>query len=415
MPITTSRVLRSLLLACAAVVLTAGPAAADAAGPTDFRSEVTALVPESDVVQAEIHGGDSFLELRVDEGHTVIVYGYTDADGDGLGNDPYLRFNPDGTVERNRNSTATYLNEDRQGDVEVPPETNDPTLEPEWEQVADGGVYAWHDHRVHWMLDDPPQDVERGEKVGGEFDPWRVPISIDGEPVEIQGTLTYEEPVSLLPYIAVGLLVAAALAWFGRAHRVLAATSALTIVAALALVVGRAELDAAPAGQASSPLLWVLPAIALVSAVAALFMSRRTGGSAAGTGLGGHTGGLGSAAPRRAPQACAANGDLRQPRPAVRRARSGSWRGCRLPGGDERLAAASRPRGRRPRRARRRHGLSRRRGRRSTAWAPPGRACGFPPEAVAGHGRETARRAAPRRSPVGSRRTDPAACWQAGA
>ncbi len=274
-----SRVLRALLLACAAVVLTAGPAAADAAGPTDFRSEVTGLVPESDVVQAEIRGGDSFLELRVDEGHTVIVYGYTDgADGDGLGNDPYLRFNPDGTVERNRMSTATYLNEDRQGDVEVPPETNDPTLEPEWEQVADGGVYAWHDHRVHWMLDDPPQDTDRGEAVGGEFDPWRVPISIDGEAVEIQGTLTYEEPVSLLPLIAVGLLVAAGLAWFGRTHPVLVATSALTLASALAVVVGRAELDASPAGQSASPLLWVLPAIALATAVAGLFLYRRPAG-----------------------------------------------------------------------------------------------------------------------------------------
>ena len=237
-------------------------------------------MPEADVVQAEIRGGDSFLELKVDEGHTVIVYGYTDgADGDGLGNDPYLRFNPDGTVERNRLSTATYLNEDRQGDVEVPPETNDPTLEPDWEQVATGGAYAWHDHRVHWMLDDPPQDTERGEAVGGEFDPWRVPINVDGEAVEIQGTLTYEEPVSLLPFIALGLIVAAGLVWFGlRTHRVLVATSALTIVAALALVVGRAELDASPAGQAGSPLLWILPAIALVAAAAGVFLYRGPAG-----------------------------------------------------------------------------------------------------------------------------------------
>ncbi len=94
------------------VVAAAAPAAADAAGPSDFRSEVTGIVPAVEGVEAEIRGGDSFLELTVDEGHTVIVEGYT--------GEPYLRFQPDGTVERNRLSTATYLNDDRKGEVEHP-------------------------------------------------------------------------------------------------------------------------------------------------------------------------------------------------------------------------------------------------------------------------------------------------------
>ena len=174
------------------VVLTAAPAAADPAGPSDFRSEVTGIVPSVDGVTAEIRGGDSFLELTVDEGHTVIVEGYT--------GEPYLRFQPDGTVERNRLSTATYLNDDRQGEVDIPADVTaaGPDAEPEWEAVADGGTYAWHDHRVHWMDDSSPS-VDRGEPVPGAYDPWRVPIVVDGAPAEVQGILVYEESVSAAP------------------------------------------------------------------------------------------------------------------------------------------------------------------------------------------------------------------------
>src|SRR5690349_21658604 len=94
---------RVVAAALVVVVATAGPVSADAAGPGDFTSEVTGIVPASDGVHAEIRGGDAFLEVSVDEDHTVIVEGYT--------GEPYLRFLPDGTVERNRLSTATYLND----------------------------------------------------------------------------------------------------------------------------------------------------------------------------------------------------------------------------------------------------------------------------------------------------------------
>ena len=147
----------------------------------------------------------------MDEGHTVIVEGYT--------GEPYLRFQPDGTVERNRLSTATYLNDDRQGEVDLPADVTaaGPDAEPEWEEVADGGTYAWHDHRVHWMDDSSPS-VDRGEPVPGAYDPWRVPIVVDGAPAEVQGILVYEESVSPLPYL--GLAVDR-----GRAARLLRSRS----------------------------------------------------------------------------------------------------------------------------------------------------------------------------------------------
>jgi len=66
------RPLRVVLLALGLVLLGGTPAAADAPAPTDFRSEVTAVVPETDVIDVSIVGGDGFLLLEVDEGHTAV-------------------------------------------------------------------------------------------------------------------------------------------------------------------------------------------------------------------------------------------------------------------------------------------------------------------------------------------------------
>jgi hypothetical protein len=70
-----SRVARSALLALVLLVAGAGPAGADPAGPSDFRSEVDRIEPAVDGVDAAIRGGDSFLELTVASGHTVVVEG----------------------------------------------------------------------------------------------------------------------------------------------------------------------------------------------------------------------------------------------------------------------------------------------------------------------------------------------------
>lgn len=265
--------LRALLLALGLVVWLASPAAADPAGPSDFRAEVTEIAPEVDGVGAEIRGGDSFLEVSVDEGIEVTVEGYS--------GEPYLRFVADGTVERNAASPATYLNEDRKGAVEVPTGASaEAEPEPEWEEVATGGTYAWHDHRVHWMGDASPS-VERGEQVPGAYDPWRVPMSVDGEAVEVRGTLTYEESTSPLPWVALALFVAAALAVLGRRLPVRLGAAALAVASALGVVVGRADFSSTPDGS-GNPLLWLLPLVSLVAALVALALAARSSGVVAG-------------------------------------------------------------------------------------------------------------------------------------
>lgn len=273
------RALALLVITLALLVGGAAPAAADPAGPSDYRSEVTAIEPAVDGISATIVGGDSFLELTVDEGIEVIVYGYRDLDGDRLGDDPYLRFRPDGTVDRNRLSQATYLNEDRAAAAPIPPDVaaanaGDQVPEPEWEEVASGGTYAWHDHRVHWMSESAPP-VERGERVAGEYDPWRVPLTVDGESVEVLGTLTYEKATTPALWALVGAAGAALVVLLGRLDAVRAAAASLAIVASAAVVVGRAEWAATPDGS-GNPLLFALPAVALLAAVAALVLARRS-------------------------------------------------------------------------------------------------------------------------------------------
>lgn len=268
---TVRRLLQTAALALAALMLGAAPASADPSGPSDYRSEVTGIVPEVDGVDAQVLGGDSFLELTVAAGTTVVVTGYQE--------EPYLRFLPDGTVERNRYSTATYLNDDRKAQVTIPSDVQaaiDAGAEPDWEQVATGGTYAWHDHRIHWMGGATPP-VERGERLTGAYDPWRVPIEVDGAPAEVQGTLTYVATASPLPWIVLGLAVLGGLAWLGRGRGLRVPAAVLAVVATVTVVVGRADWAATPQGG-GNPLLWLLPAVALATALAAVALAARGAG-----------------------------------------------------------------------------------------------------------------------------------------
>ena len=247
----------------------AAPAAADPPVPTYYRSTVDAIDPAADSVRAEIIGGDAVLELRVGEGHEVVVEGYQ--------GEPYLRFRPDGTVERNVRSPATYVNESRDGAVDLPDgvdaETAE-TAEPDWELVADDGTYAWHDHRVHWMGGERPVGAEPGDWTR----PWAVDLVVDGTESRITGTLALVEGVSPLPWAALALASAAAAALVGRRRPVVTAAAAALVACALAVAVGWAQYDAAPAGAGANRLLVVVPALGLVAAAVGLGFTLRSPG-----------------------------------------------------------------------------------------------------------------------------------------
>ncbi len=256
-----SMIVRVIVLSAVGLVMMASPAAADPPRPGDYTSEVTGVVPEVDGFDIRVFGGDAFLELTADPGVEIIVLGYED--------EPYLRFRADGGVDENRNSTATYLNVDRYARADIPAALSGVDvsgLDPDWQPIADGRSYAWHDHRVHWMAPNAPPAVDRG----GTFD-WNGPVAllVDGVRVEVSGAISYHHTFSPAPWLA-GALVVAAAVWFvvrrfsGRWTAGLAA-----FAGAAATFASWQELVDAPTGARGSAIPVGLAAVTTLIAVLA--------------------------------------------------------------------------------------------------------------------------------------------------
>jgi hypothetical protein len=125
---------RALLVACAAVALAAPSAALAHQGNPNYLSQVRGLSPSLNGLSVEVLNRDDRLLLHNTSGHTVIVDGYSD--------EPYARIDGDGTVSVNTDSQAYYLNEERDGQVEVPPDA-DSKGEPRWKQISRSGRFEF--------------------------------------------------------------------------------------------------------------------------------------------------------------------------------------------------------------------------------------------------------------------------------
>lgn len=244
------------VIAAVGVVALPGVAHADPAGPTDYRTTITAVRPASDAFDVDVEGGDAFLRLTVAPGHEVVVLGY-DAE-------PYLRIRSDGAVEQNRRSYATYANEDRDGRTEVPAIV-DPEADPDWERVGAGGAWAWHDHRAHWMGTGPPIGLEPGESLP----PQVVPIVVDGVPFEIEVRITLVAAPSRVP-VAFGVVIGLGLALLGILLGPATTALVLLLLAAAGLATGAAQYLSLP--TETGPLLtwWLLPALAVLALLVAI-------------------------------------------------------------------------------------------------------------------------------------------------
>jgi hypothetical protein len=246
-----SRTTRLLAAVAAGVTVVGvpGTAYADPAGPTDFRTTIVSIDPAPPGVAVSVEGGDAFLRVDVEIGRTVEISGY---DGE-----PYLRIGPDGTVERNRRSFATYYNEDRYGRVERPAVV-DVSAPADWEVVGTGGAWAWHDHRAHWMGTEPPIGLDPGESLPTQT----VPIVVDGVPVDVVVQTTLLASPSGMPVIAVG--VAATLIAMFVVLAGPAASSMLSLVLALlATMTGVGQWMSLPAETGRLVTWWLLPALAV--------------------------------------------------------------------------------------------------------------------------------------------------------
>jgi hypothetical protein len=253
-----------LLVAVFGLALAAQPASADPAGPTHYRSTVTGISSEGGVpadVEVDVLGGDAFLWVRAAPGTVVEVPGYE--------GEPYLRIDADGVVEVNERSPARWLNDSRYGalDLDVPAAA-DAAAPPVWTQVADGGEYAWHDHRIHFMSPALPPSVDPDAGTPQLVWDWRFPLLVDGDEVVVSGELVWlPGPSPAVPWLLVTVLAAAAvgvaLRWPGRLRIVLA------VAAVAALVMGLLDNVGLPPGVDGDLTRAVLPAVALVLLVLA--------------------------------------------------------------------------------------------------------------------------------------------------
>jgi hypothetical protein len=245
------------------VVVVGVPAAAfaDAAKPSDFRSEIVSVLPETDAVTATIEGGDSFLRIEVAHGHDVQVEGYA--------GEPYLWIDADGVVHENQHSPATYYNRNRAGVAELPPEA-DADADPDWKVVGDGGAWAWHDHRAHWMGGEPPSDMEPGDSRP----PMVVPLTVDGVPTEISVVITLVASPSPWPAIAGGVIGVLLVLAAAAPRRRLPEWVAIVTIGAAASVVGLVQYRSIPAEAGPRWSWWVPPLIATVCGAALPFVPR---------------------------------------------------------------------------------------------------------------------------------------------
>ena len=249
--------------ALAGGVLVAPQAAhADAAGPTDFRSEVVSITPSNDAITVSIEGGDAFVRVVVAEGHDVIVLGYDD--------EPYLHISGDGTVAENRRSRATYYNAERLGSDEIP-DIVDNQADPLWAEIGGGGSWAWHDHRAHWMGDEPPIGLDPGESLPAQI----VPLIVNGVPVDVAVQTTLQSSPSVWPAIF-GLLIGLQLVLLGTLAGPASATLGSLLLAAAATTVGVAQFRSLP--SETGPLLswWLLPTIALICMIVTILTYGRS-------------------------------------------------------------------------------------------------------------------------------------------
>ena len=178
---------RALALVGAVVAASLAAPGADAHYGTakkGYRSHVIAVTPRIPGVQARVLYGDDQVLLTNRSGKTILVRGYS--------GEPYLLFKKN-EVYVNNNSPTVYLNADRYGTTPVPKYAT-ATAKPDWHRLISGDVWAWHDHRIHWMSPTAPKPILDAPRSKHHLYDWKVTATANGKPFFITGSLDYVPP-----------------------------------------------------------------------------------------------------------------------------------------------------------------------------------------------------------------------------
>lgn len=185
-----------VLVAIAAALMTsATPAAAHGGaggGSSASNFQTTIVDPAAPGLSWRTTRADGKVELTNNTDGPVTVLGYQ--------GEPYLKFEPAVGVLRNTRSPATYLNEDARGQVNLPAEAS-PELAPDWQVVATGSQFAWHDQRAHWMAPTPPPDVVAAPDQRHLVFNYEIPLLVGtgAEPTVARGELYWFPSVAWWP------------------------------------------------------------------------------------------------------------------------------------------------------------------------------------------------------------------------
>ncbi len=191
-----SRFVRALAVAALLLAVLA-PASVAHQGNPNYRSVLRGVTPAQPGLKLVVVNYDDSFELTNRTGRTVVVQGYE--------NEPYARVLPDGTVQVNRRSPASYLNDQRTGDAPVPASASAKAA-PQWQTVDRTGRFIWHDHRMHWMGTARPAAVKDPGKKTKIFD-YAIPLRVGDQKPTINGTLYWVgEPGGGPPTAAIALL-----------------------------------------------------------------------------------------------------------------------------------------------------------------------------------------------------------------
>lgn len=119
---------------------------------------------------------------------TVTYVGSQIVTIDGYFNEPYLRITPTG-LEQNTNSPSVELNQSQ--NIGSLGDGSGLNKAPAWKVVSSQRVATWHDHRVHWMDNNPPPVAQKDPGHNHLVKTWTINMSVGSTKATINGTLTW--------------------------------------------------------------------------------------------------------------------------------------------------------------------------------------------------------------------------------